>query len=152
MSNARVIYTDPKRQTDAEIIEILREDAGVNPPEGAKREELIELAKSQGLKVDGETAKSIAAAKKATEGKKPKAYVIEIPGAKDRKEVTGCVNGKAFRIQCDERITVSPAIMEVLRNAKAMNIEQVKNDNGQVVDLKTRDVPAVPVYVHETVF
>lgn len=150
--NAPVIFTDPKRMTDSEIVEIIREHAGVNPPENAKRDQLIELAQAQGLRVDGETKKSRDSKAKVNETKVPKGYLIEIPSSKDRKEVTGGVNGKSFRIQCDQQVTISPAIMEALKNAKQISIELIRNEIGQVTDQRHRETPSVPVYVHETIY
>jgi hypothetical protein len=150
--NAPVIFTDPKRMTNDEIVTIIRDHAGVNPPENATREKLLEIAQEQGLRVDGETKAAKAAKAKSVEGKKPRTYLIEIPSSKYHREITGGVNGKSFRIQCDKKVEVSPAIMEALRNAKNIAIEQVKNEIGQVVDMKLRETPSVPVYVHEALY
>ena len=150
-SSTPVIYSDPKRMTDEEIVTIIREHAGVNPEENVKRDRLLEIAQEQGLRVDGETKAAKSAKAKAVEGKKPVAYVIEIPSTKTQRQVTGGVNGKSFIIQCDVKVTISAAIMEALKNAKKIIVEQTRNADG-TIETRNRETPAVPVYVHETIF
>lgn len=150
-----IVYTDEKKTPNARIIEILRDKAGLNPDEDTARDELIKLCLDNDIQVVDERQAKAAAqqAKAATKDKKVVGYVINIQGAKDKKQLVVGVNGRHTMIKCDVDVTVKPEILEALRNAKEDFLEFVKDPmTQQVIDVEKRSIPAHPFFIKETVY
>jgi hypothetical protein len=126
------------KSSEQELIEALRNEAGVDPADGTGRDALLALCRENGIKV-GTTRKAKAVEK---EDGKPKAYVISVTGDKDKREVIVGVNGVISQIQCDVDVEVKPEIVEVLRNARKAVYTDKRNDIGQVVERVKRFVPS----------
>ena len=134
-----------EKSRDQELIDALRNEAGVDPADGASREELCALCKENGIKV-GSTRKAPA------KTEKPTAYVINITGDKNKREVIVGVNGVISQIKCDVDVEVKAEILECLRNAKRRIYEDVRNELGQLVDRTSRQVPVHAVSIKREVF
>lgn len=145
----QIISSDPSVTSDEQIITMLREDAGVNPPEGASRKDLMKLARSAGFRIDEPSPKKLDEAAAATKSRRPKSYVIEITSTKDKPHVIVGVNGVISQIKCDTPVTVKPEVVEVLRNARKDVYDDVKDDLGRVVQRNRRSVPEHAVTIHE---
>ena len=142
-----VVYTDARKTSNAKIIEILRATSGLNPDEAMSRDDLIALCRENGIKV--EDGKPVVV--KATG--EPIAYVINIMGNKDKREVLVGVNGIFCRIQCDTNVRVNAGVMESLRNAKEDILEQIKdNRTGEVTEEIVRVIPVHAVSIVETIY
>lgn len=148
-----IVSSDPKKTTNAQIIEVLRDHAGVNPPADAKRADLLALCAEHGIRVDGTDPKKLKDMAEPKSGdKKPKAYVINITGTKEYKDVKVAVNGRASIIKCDVDVKVGPEILEVLRNAKKKIMEEKKNDLGMVEERAHREVPSYAVSIVDVIY
>lgn len=148
------ISSDPSITSDEQIIQILREHAGINPEEGSTRAKLISLAKGAGIKVDKKEPTKGEDLKVSKGARKPTGYTITITGTKDKPHVIVGVNGVMTQIKCDveEGVRVKPEIVEVLRNARSDVYDDIRDDIGRVVQRKHRQVPVHQFSILETHF
>lgn len=147
------ISSDPAITSDAQIIEILRDHAGLNPEEGTDRAELIALARKNGIKVDAKEPKPIDEAKATAKGgKKIVGYRISIASEKDKPHVIIGLNGTNTQIKCDTEVVVKPGVYEILCNARKDVFDDIRDDIGRVIERIKRTVPVHAVNVHETIY
>lgn len=147
------VSSDQKKSSDADIIKVLREHAGLNPEEGTDRAELLQLCVENDIIVDGKVDKKLSEVKNAKAGQKvPKQAVIYIAGSKDTRDVKCAVNGHTYIIPCDKDVTIPYHVLEVLNNARQSHLEQERNELGQVVNAFYRDVPTYNVSIKNFIY
>jgi hypothetical protein len=157
-----IVYADASKTSNDQIIEILKNEAGLNPAADTSRDELIQLCKDNDIKVDETKAKK---AKKVTKAddedgdeeppakKEPVAYIINVQGNKDTKEIIIGVNGIHTQILCDVDVRVTPGMLESIRNAKQDIIEFIPDPTGMnSAEQITRAIPVYPFSIVEAIY